>query len=139
MIKEESEMLEDILSDDNLNLAYAKVMQNKGAPGVDGMRTEQLLPWLLAHGEALRQYVTGWAAQYRLADVERFLRDCAGWIGNDLQALFIEAWRGQDNPKGGQLEQDAVCHKGWFSEAQGQHACYPNEGWDFGLRAGRGR
>ena len=50
-------MLEDILSDDNLNLAYNKVMQNKGASGVDGMRTEQLLPWLLSHGAALRRSI----------------------------------------------------------------------------------
>ena len=88
--------------------------------------------------QRLRRYVTGWAAQYRLVDIERFLRDCDGWMGRDLQALFIEAWGGWDEMKGGRHEQDSLCHEGWGSEAQGQHACYPNEGWDFDLRAGGG-
>ncbi|MBQ3446685.1 MAG: group II intron reverse transcriptase/maturase, partial [Synergistaceae bacterium] len=48
-------MLEAILSPDNLNTAYAKVARNKGTYGIDGMTTEQLLPFLEAHGESLRQ------------------------------------------------------------------------------------
>lgn len=48
-------MLEQILSPDNLNLAYTKVARNKGTYGIDGMTPEQLLPFLEAHGEALRQ------------------------------------------------------------------------------------
>ena len=50
-----NKMLEKILSPDNLNLAYTKVAQNKGTYGIDGMTTEQLLPFLEAHGESLRQ------------------------------------------------------------------------------------
>lgn len=50
-------MLEQILSPDNLNLAYAKVARNKGTYGIDGMTTEQLLQFLEAHGEFLRQSI----------------------------------------------------------------------------------
>ena len=50
-------MLEQILSPDNLNLAYSKVARNKGTYGIDGMTTEQLLTFLENHGESLRQSI----------------------------------------------------------------------------------
>ena len=37
-----SEMLDDILSLENISLAVAKVCSNKGAGGVDGMDVEEL-------------------------------------------------------------------------------------------------
>ncbi len=46
-------MLEEIISPDNMNLAYKKVIQNKGTYGIDGMTTEQLLQFLERHGENL--------------------------------------------------------------------------------------
>jgi len=50
-------LLEEILSRDNLNLAYKKVKANKGSPGVDGMAVEELLPYLRQEGETLRQKI----------------------------------------------------------------------------------
>ena len=50
-------MLEQILSPDNLNLAYSKVARNKGTYGIDGMTTENLFSFLENHGEELRQAV----------------------------------------------------------------------------------
>ena len=50
-------MVEAILSPDNLNIAYSKVARNKGTYGIDGMTTEQLLPFLENHGESLRQSI----------------------------------------------------------------------------------
>ena len=41
-----AELLERILSRDNLNRAYKRVRVNKGAPGIDGMTIEDALPWL---------------------------------------------------------------------------------------------
>ncbi len=52
-----STLLERILDRDNLNRAYKRVKANKGAPGVDGMTVDELLPYLKAHGEALRQAI----------------------------------------------------------------------------------
>ena len=43
-------MLEKIISPDNMNLAYKKVIQNKGTYGIDGMTAEQFLPFLERHG-----------------------------------------------------------------------------------------
>lgn len=46
-------LLEQILSPTNLNKAYRQVVSNKGSGGVDGMQTEELLPWLHLHKEEL--------------------------------------------------------------------------------------
>jgi RNA-directed DNA polymerase len=50
-------MLERILSRENLNKAYKKVVSNKGSHGVDGMKVDELLPYLKRHGEELRQRI----------------------------------------------------------------------------------
>ena len=52
-------LLEEILSDDNLNEAYKKVKSNKGAGGVDGMDVEELLTYLRKHGRDLNQQIYG--------------------------------------------------------------------------------
>ena len=46
-----ADLLERILSRDNLNKAYRRVKANKGAPGIDGMTVEDALPWLKEHRE----------------------------------------------------------------------------------------
>lgn len=40
------DLLEKILDRKNLNSAYRRVKANKGAPGVDGMTVDELLPYL---------------------------------------------------------------------------------------------
>ena len=54
-IKEQdgADLLERILTRDNLNRAYKRVKSNKGAPGIDGMSVEDALPWLREHREEL--------------------------------------------------------------------------------------
>jgi RNA-directed DNA polymerase len=49
----EPDILGKILNKDNLNRAYKRVKANKGAPGIDGMTTEQALPWLREHSHEL--------------------------------------------------------------------------------------
>ena len=48
-----ADLLERILSRDNLNRAYKRVKANKRAPEIDRMTVEDALPWLREHREGL--------------------------------------------------------------------------------------
>lgn len=62
-------LLECILSSENLNRAYRQVVSNKGAGGVDKMETSELLPYLKLHkDELLKQLLDG---KYRPFPVRR--------------------------------------------------------------------
>ena len=52
-----TDLLERILSRENLNRAYKRVKANKGAPGIDGMTVEDALPWLREHREELLEQI----------------------------------------------------------------------------------
>ena len=52
-----SGLLEKILHRDNMNQAYRRVKENKGSHGVDGMRVNELLPYLKQNGNQLRQSI----------------------------------------------------------------------------------
>lgn len=45
--------MERVCDPSNLNKAYKRVKSNKGAPGIDGMRTSELRAWLKEHKEEL--------------------------------------------------------------------------------------
>lgn len=62
-------LLEEILSQENLNKAYKRVKKNKGAHGVDGMEVEHLLQHLKDNGDALRQSILD--GKYRPKPVRR--------------------------------------------------------------------
>ena len=50
-----NEILEEILSRDNMNLAYKKVKANKGASGIDDMQVDELLQYLKENGDQSRK------------------------------------------------------------------------------------
>ena len=52
-------LLDKILHRGNLNAAYKRVKQNGGAAGVDGMRVEEMLPYLKEHGSELIASIRG--------------------------------------------------------------------------------
>jgi RNA-directed DNA polymerase len=52
-------LLERILHRDNLNAAYLRVKRNGGAPGIDGMTVEEVLPYLKEHKEELLASIRG--------------------------------------------------------------------------------
>ena len=63
------DLLERILSPDNLRKAYKQVVGNKGAGGVDKMGTSELLPYLNLHlGELIEMIKSG---KYRPTAVQR--------------------------------------------------------------------
>ena len=50
-------LLEKVLARDNMNAAYQKVKQNKGAAGMDGMSVEEMRPYLKEHREELLERI----------------------------------------------------------------------------------
>lgn len=48
-------LMDDVVSRDNMMAAYARVVSNKGAPGVDGMTVEQLEGYLKAQWPRIRE------------------------------------------------------------------------------------
>jgi retron-type reverse transcriptase len=46
--------MEWVVERSNVTAAWKRVKQNKGNPGIDGMTVEELYPWLVKHGEAVR-------------------------------------------------------------------------------------
>ena len=52
-----SQLLEEILSRDNMMRAYKRVVANKGASGVDGITTEEVRQYLIEHWEEIREQI----------------------------------------------------------------------------------
>lgn len=63
------ELIETILSDENLNEAIRRVEKNHGAAGVDGMKTDELEEYFAKHKEEIRQQIRN--MQYRPKPVRR--------------------------------------------------------------------
>jgi len=62
-------LLEKILDKHNLNLAYKRVVANKGSHGVDGMSTDMLLPYLKQNGDKIKKSLLD--GSYRPSPVRR--------------------------------------------------------------------
>lgn len=50
-----NELLEKILSRENMNTAFKRVKANKGANGIDGMTVDELLQYLKENGEQIKE------------------------------------------------------------------------------------
>ena len=62
-------MMERIIAPENLRAAYRRVKSNKGAPGIDGMRVEELAGHLRQHWPMIREQLH--SGTYRPAPVRR--------------------------------------------------------------------
>lgn len=67
--KQTEGLLEQILSQENLELAFRQVKRNKGAGGIDGMQVDELLPFLTEHQNELVQALRD--GKYRPSPVRR--------------------------------------------------------------------
>ena len=63
------ELIEVILSDENLEEAIRRVKRNRGAAGVDGMKTSELDEYFSKHKEIIKQQIRN--MQYRPKPVRR--------------------------------------------------------------------
>ena len=52
-----SELLEKILSNDNMNAAYKRVCANKGSGGVDGVTVEELKDYIKENWNSIREQI----------------------------------------------------------------------------------
>jgi len=48
------ELMEQVVTQENATAAWRAVKRNGGAPGIDGMTTQQLRDHVRAHGETIR-------------------------------------------------------------------------------------
>ena len=67
--KDGADLLEKVLSRDNLNKAYKRVKSNKGASGVDGMTVDEAHPWLKEHRNELLESIRN--GKYKPSPVRR--------------------------------------------------------------------
>jgi len=67
----EAGLWEQVMSRENLALALRRVERNAGAPGIDGMTTRELRPWLKEHWPGVRAAL--YAGTYRPQPVRRVM------------------------------------------------------------------
>ena len=65
----DNRLLEEMLSNENLNKAFLQVVKNKGAEGVDGMKYSELKDYLKEHGEEIKEQIR--ARRYKPKPVRR--------------------------------------------------------------------
>ena len=63
------ELMEEILSEENLQMAFKKVKQNKGAPGIDKMSVQEVEQWFEQYQEEIISKIMN--KQYRPMPVKR--------------------------------------------------------------------
>jgi RNA-directed DNA polymerase len=56
---EASLLMDEVVSRENLLLAYRRVKRNKGAPGVDAMTVDDLMPYCREHWSGIREQLLG--------------------------------------------------------------------------------
>lgn len=61
--------LESIFSKENLKQALSQVIRNKGAPGIDGMTVDEIIPWIYAHPNQLTNEIM--SESYRFSPIRR--------------------------------------------------------------------
>lgn len=64
-----SNLMEEILDQENIKAAIARVRRNGGAPGIDGLTTESLVPYMIANWEGIKRELL--AGSYKPKPVRR--------------------------------------------------------------------
>lgn len=81
-------LLDQVLSTDNLNRAWKRVRANKGAAGIDGMTIDRFVAYLRAQGSGLVEEIR--QGRYRPYPVKRVYieKEDGGWRGLGIPTVF---------------------------------------------------
>ena len=82
--------LESIFSTDNLKIAVSQVMQKKGAPGIDGLTTLDIIPWIKAHPHKLTNEIMNESYRFTPSDEFTFLKRMANFAHLGSLLLLTE-------------------------------------------------
>ena len=85
-----SQLLEEILSRENMMRAYKRVVANKGASGVDGITTEEVRQYLIEHWEEIRKQI-----QTQIDKTEKTMTE--GFTPAEIEAFFDYVERFKQN------------------------------------------
>ncbi len=66
---ETPKLMEEVCARENLIGAYKRVVQNAGAPGIDGMSVEELMPYCRKHWARIRQELL--SGKYKPQEIRR--------------------------------------------------------------------
>lgn len=87
--------MEAVITRENLMLAYQRVVENKGAAGVDNLSVAELKPWLKKNWRSVRQalidgnYRPGRNAWQAVQQAQRYIRGGKRWVVDmDLEKFF---------------------------------------------------
>jgi group II intron reverse transcriptase/maturase len=75
---ESVDLMERVVSRPNLKSALKRVQRNKGGPGIDGVRTEELLPYLWEHWHRIRVALLAGTYQPSLVKRQRIPKSGGG-------------------------------------------------------------
>ncbi|MCH0563241.1 group II intron maturase-specific domain-containing protein [Streptomyces sp. MUM 2J] len=88
---QESSLWERMLSKENLLAALGRVEVDRGAPGVDGVTTAELRPWLLVHWPVVRAELD--AGTFQLADGSHLFRELDKWLHRRMRQIRWKEWK----------------------------------------------
>ena len=96
-----SELLEKILSDENMKLAQKRVYANKGASGVDGVTVQELEEYLKRSWSVdltyrinkINQLTRGWINYFAIADMKTQMKSIDGHLRTMMRVIIWKQWK----------------------------------------------
>ena len=92
----EENLLEDILSHENMHRAWKRVKRNKGAPGIDGISVDAFpeyteRSWGVSMSYRMRklaEYIRGWMGYYGISEYYRPIPGLDEWARRRIRMCY---------------------------------------------------